>query len=493
MLGALPAEHVPSPSNVVGGEGLASDAPPPVAASFDASLLGNIAAPRRKSVGVVAAPSPVAPSSGFDAFGDAVMPPPPLDVPPPLPSATASSSAQLSNGSREQLAGPAHDILPVFAAAAAPAPQGPKVHNAEQEESERLLAKTKLQAQQIQYMRMKGDKAAEESIAAPVLADGNLQSTSAGPSVPVEAESFETMAAQLQLVEQLLAQERLSSQSRIDRLQQQLQESKSLLRVSIEEHSRVKKECMDSAELIRELKQQVADSSARSQNHSQTSHLITSLKSSLDARSQELQAQVTALAAGSDRRQQHVALAINEMDSVRACVALAADHAQAALQAKSKASGRAGAALRKYFWEHSCGWYLRESSGEQQGPLDMAQLSRCAPKQHASCWCDGFKTWLPYEQAMAFIKRASSDTAGEDHADFDAVQYHIAQLCFLHSRASDALERALAAFGGAAPAPQSPAVASASSQPNSLSQQPQQHYPAEVLEAMWATVTRQSP
>ena len=178
---------------------------------------------------------------------------------------------------------------------------------------------------------------------------------------------------------------------------------------------------------------------------------------------------------------------------MRACVTLAADHAQAALQAKAKVSGRTSAALHQYFWAHSCGWYLKESSGEQQGPLDMAHLSRCVPTQRASCWCDGFKTWLPYEQVMAFVERSLSGAAGEDDAEFDAVQYHIAQMCFLHSRASNALERAVAAFQtDAAPAPQSPAAASASS-PSPPHQQLQQQYPAEVLEAMWATVTQQQP
>jgi hypothetical protein len=257
---------------------------------------------------------------------------------------------------------------------------------------------------------------------AKLLGTGAGTSASA-PHAPVEAESLESKAAHAHLAEQLLVQERLSSQSRIERLQQQLQEARVLLRTSVEEQSRLKKESLDSAELIRELKRQVEEgSSARAQNHSQTSDIITSLKSSLEARSQELHAQVTALSSGNDRRKQHLALAKNEIDSVRACVTLAADHAQAALQAKAKVSGRSSAALHQYFWAHSCGWYLKESSGEQQGPLDMAHLSRCVPTQRASCWCDGFKTWLPYEQVMAFVERSLSGAAGEDDAEFDAVQ-----------------------------------------------------------------------
>jgi hypothetical protein len=142
--------------------------------------------------------------------------------------------------------------------------------------------------------------------------------------------------------------------------------------------------------------------------------------------------------------------------------------------------------MHQYLWERSCGWYLKGDSGEQQGPLDMADLNKRLPAQRMSCWCEGFSKWLPYEQAIAMLQQ------DELCPEFDAVQYHISQVCFLHSRATEALDHTNAALSiDKLPAEETFAeftLGPALEQQQQQQQQQQQEYPFEVLEAMWSTV-----
>jgi hypothetical protein len=203
----------------------------------------------------------------------------------------------------------------------------------------------------------------------------------------------------------------------------------------------------------------------------------------LEAQSEALQSQTRAF---SEQRQRDAAVVGSHLQSVRACLALASDHVQAAARARAKAAVGACEPMHQYLWERGCGWYAKGTSGEQQGPFDMAVLNKRAAEQCRSCWCEGFSKWLTYEQATAILKQASLCP------DFDAVQYHISQACFLHSRASESLERANTAYSAdAAPAAAaregSPAVS-----PNPPLQR-EQRYPFEVLEAMWSTVAQRRP
>jgi hypothetical protein len=312
----------------------------------------------------------------------------------------------------------------------------------EEEERQRLLVKAKLDAQNIQFMRMRGD----------ALDNGCPHS---GDSLPAFA-SFESLSAphfaeKLLVMEQAMHSERASSQRRISELEQQLRQANSLLQASMAHNSSLATESAEATELISSLQKQIDESNrARALHQSQTADLITGIQESLESRTRELQAQVAAFAAGGEKRNDDAALAAKQLQLLRASLALASDHAQAAMRAKVHASGAAGEPMHHYLWARSCGWYLKDAAGEQHGPMDMAVLAK-AVKQSTSCWCEGFTKWLPYEHAMAAIKLAPAEAAGKRpvatrEAVFDGPQFHVAQVCFLHSRASDALERLLAMF-----------------------------------------------
>jgi hypothetical protein len=480
---------------------------PPVEVAIDASLLGNLAASSRKSTATIATPSRGALISNDPPASSHTQPSPP----PPPPHVFGDSRAQPTNGAAEQAAAASHHVpsppsaAPApsngreFDAAAASAVGGPKALQPE-EESQRLLVKAKLEAQHIQRMRLIGDLAASE--ASPLAALENAMSHDAnsvqstldftGPAHSFESKTVRQFAQQLLNMEQTLRQERLSSQSQIQQLQRQLHESKLLHQSSVEQQSHLLNEHMQSIELISDLRKQIEENNnSRAQHQVQTSDLITGISSSLEARTQELQNQVQALAAGSDRRKQEAVIARDELQSLRTCLALATDHAQAALRAKAKGLGRDREPMHMCLWERSCGWYLKDSSGEQQGPLDLTVLEKIAPKSTTSCWCEGFKQWLPYDKAMKVIKRTSPGSAGKDDLEFDAVQYHIAQVCFLHSRASDSLERSSVLYcKHASPASASPAHSSVEFINPPVQQL--QGYPSEVLESMWFTVSKRT-
>jgi hypothetical protein len=259
-------------------------------------------------------------------------------------------------------------------------------------------------------------------------------------------------------------------------------------------------ESAKATELISSLQKQIDESnSARALHQSQTADLITGIRESLESRTRELQAQVAAFAAGGEKRNDDAALAAKQLQLLRASLALASDHAQAAMRANVPVhgTGAVGERMHRYLWARSCGWYLKDATGEQQGPLDMAVLAKAA-KQSTSCWCEGFTKWLPYEHAMAAIKLAPAEAAGKRPPTardtvFDAPQFHVAQICFLHSRASDALERLLAMFPSDAESAAdnspslSPVHAAADASP-SFNQFPD-GYPSEVMEAMFRTVS----
>jgi hypothetical protein len=410
--------------------------------------------------------------------------------------AAASSSAALSphsfSSASDLQPGIDDHVLPAAAASheqpvAAAAPQGVGAALTEEEEQQRLLVKAKLDAQNIQFMRMRGD-AVDPGCAHSAPAFGSFESYSA----PYFAEK-------LLIMEQTMHDERASAQRRISELEQQLRQSNSLLQASKAHTSCSATESAAAAtELISSLQKQIDESnSARALHQSQTADLISGIRQSLESRTRELQAQVAAYAAGIEKRNDDAALAAKQLQLLRASLTLASDHAQAALRARVHGSGAAGEPMHHYLWARSCGWYLKDASGEQHGPLDMAVLAKAA-KQSTSCWCEGFTKWLPYEHAMAAIKLAPAEAAGKRpptkrETVFDAPQFHVAQVCFLHSRASDALERLLAMFpsdveSAAENSPSLSAAHTAADAPPSSHRFPD-GYPSEVLEAMFRTVS----
>jgi hypothetical protein len=410
--------------------------------------------------------------------------------------AAASSSAALSPHSLSSASdlqpGIDDHVLPAAAAfheqpVVAAAPQGVGAALTEEEEQQRLLVKAKLDAQNIQFMRMRGD-AVDPGCAHSAPAFGSFESYSAPH-----------FAEKLLIMEQTMHDERATAQRRISELEQQLQQSNSLLQASMAHTSCSATESTAAAtELISSLQKQIDESnSARALHQSQTADLITGIRESLESRTRELQAQVAAYAAASEKRNDDAALAAKQLQLLRASLTLASDHAQAALRARVQGSGAAGEPMHHYLWARSCGWYLKDASGEQHGPLDMAVLAKAA-KQSTSCWCEGFTKWLPYEHAMAAIKLAPAEAAGKRPATkretvFDAPQFHVAQVCFLHSRASDALERLLAMFPSDAESAAEnslslPPAHTAADAPRSSHRFPD-GYPSEVLEAMFRTVS----
>jgi hypothetical protein len=407
----------------------------------------------------------------------------------------ASSSQGNDDLTRAAAARAAVDAVPCAVPPATPALDALGALEVQGDEGQRLLVKAKMETQHIKHMRMKGEIAAADSDSPSAFDHSRPDCTSSIESVQnhtvslnlLESRRAQHLAEQLSDMEQALQLERAASQSQIEQLQRQLQESVELQRASAEEHARLSKQHTESVQLISDLQKLVEDSNAaRVRQQSETSDLVAGITSSLAARTQDAQDQVPAVSAGSDRQSQGAAAASAELRSLRSCLALASDHAQAAMRAKAQLAGSAREPVHRCLWESSCGWYLKQPSGEQQGPLDMAALSKIAPKQITSCWCEGFKKWVLYDRAMRVMRQG----AGRDD-DFDLVQYHVAQVCFLHSRASDLLESSLGLCCREAPsAAQSPESAVAESPLRPALQH--EGYPNEVMEAMWLTVSKRS-
>jgi hypothetical protein len=360
------------------------------------------------------------------------------------------------------------------------------------DETSLLVSKTKLQAQQIKYMRMIGDMKLAETSPSFVPDKEMLQGTgNHGSPNAVDFLAFNSAlpyAEQLQIMQQALLQERASFQSRIDHLQLQLLESKSLLRSSTEQQSRLTMKNLASSQLIEKLKNQIEDSSnARARHHEETSGLIAGMKSTLEIRMRELQTQVVTLSSCKEKRKQDAAVLSSQLECVRSSLALATDHALAAMRAKAQASATTCEGMQRCLWERSCGWYVKSASGEQQGPMDIQDLNKRLPHPQSRCWCEGFTKWVPYEEAVSVLQKASYGRDGKkNNSLFDAEQFHIAQVCFLHSRTSDALDRVR--FADSDDGMPTSAAAAKFSPPPTIQCDPQ-----EMLQAMWATVSQKQP
>jgi hypothetical protein len=325
-----------------------------------------------------------------------------------------------------------------------------------------------------------GDSAAVSAAIPPSLAGHLGPSASAGSADNAVSPPFADL---LRVMEQALLDERasaqaarLAAQQRIDLLQQQLAESKSLFKALVDQHSQLTVDNAMLSDEVSSLRMRL-DSASREYSlaQEQAAGMITDIKASLEAQGEALRKQAIAF---SEQRMSDAAVVGDRLSAVRACLALASHHVQAASRARAKAASGLCEPMHQYLWERGCGWYAKGMSGEQQGPIEFAVLVKLAPDQRRSCWCEGFSKWVTFEEATATLKQVSPCP------EFDAVQFHISQVCFLHSRASEALETANPALSAEAALDVMP-----NSSPNPLPQQ-QHHYPFEVLEAMWSTVSQ---
>jgi hypothetical protein len=363
--------------------------------------------------------------------------------------------------------------------------ESPGTAEANSNEMGLLLAKTKLQVQQIKHLRMLGDVSSKESLTPLVTQSNSLHSPGTdNSSRTIDSRASETAlhcAEQLKLMQQTLSHERSSFQCHTDA--RQLLELKSLLQSSYEQQCRLAAENLAYAQLVEQLRSQIeVSSNAHAHLHAQTLGLVAGMESSFENRTQQLQAQVAAAAAFDEKRHAPAIMSVSELKSLRSLLAVAADHALVAMRAMVQGAEMSCEGVQRNLLERSCGWYMKNASGEQEGPMNMQDLRRRLPHPTARCWCEGFARWLPYEEAIAVMQSASFGVKNANSI-FDLGLFHIAQAHFIHMSCCSSIDRAICCDD------ENPTPAAAAA--NTSAPCAPQLNPRDVLEGMWAVVLQQ--